>query len=454
MRSRVFLILISFLFVAFAACDDDGGTTNNSTTCDPACAEGESCVDGACVATSVDDCDPACAEGESCVDSACVPTPVQDCDPTCAEGESCVNGECVADDPDACDPACPEDQTCMAGSCVTSVQPPPCDSGEPEAMECGEGATCVEGECVEDVPAECDPACAEGESCVDGACVPTPVEDCDPACADGESCVDGECVAALGNLVEVATAAGDFATLIGAVQAAGLADTIADGGPFTIFAPTDAAIGALLADAGLTAEELLADTEALANILTYHVVEGTVLAADVIALDGQSVTTLQGSDVAISVVDGGVVLNGSVNVTATDVMASNGVIHVIDYVLTPPAECTPSCDGQPICGSDGCDGVCGDCTDGATWVDISGFAFAPADITVATGTTVTWTNLDAAQHNVVSMAGDGSVDTAGPLDGPMLAQDESWSFTFDIVGTHDYRCAPHPNMVGSVTVVD
>ncbi len=124
-----------------------------------------------------------------------------------------------------------------------------------------------------------------------------------------------------------------FNTLVAAVQAAGLVDTLSGEGPFTVFAPTDEAFAALPEG---TLDALLADPEALAEILTYHVVSGKVLAADVVGLT--SATSVQGSDIAIEVVDGGVVLNGSANVVTTDVEASNGVVHIIDAVILPPTE--------------------------------------------------------------------------------------------------------------------
>ncbi len=131
------------------------------------------------------------------------------------------------------------------------------------------------------------------------------------------------------NIVEVAQEAGQFNTLIAAVQAAGLADTLATGGPFTVFAPTDEAFAQIPED---QLAALLEDTETLTAILTYHVVSGTVRAADVVGLD--SATTLQGSDIAISVSDDGVRVDGA-RVVATDIEASNGIIHVIDAVITP-----------------------------------------------------------------------------------------------------------------------
>ncbi len=138
------------------------------------------------------------------------------------------------------------------------------------------------------------------------------------------------------NIVEVAANNPDFSTLVAAVQAAGLVETLAGEGPFTVFAPTNAAFEAALAELGITAEELLA-SDNLADILTYHVVAGEVLAADVVELDGQSVETVNGQSVAITVDDGGVFVNG-IAVSATDIPASNGVIHVIDGVLLPESE--------------------------------------------------------------------------------------------------------------------
>lgn len=134
-----------------------------------------------------------------------------------------------------------------------------------------------------------------------------------------------------GDIVAVATAAGSFGTLVAAVAAAGLVETLQSAGPFTVFAPTDEAFAAL--PAGLV-DALLKESnkDALVKILTYHVVAGEVLAADVATGD---VVTVEGSSVAVEVSADGVVLNGSAHVTATDVKASNGVIHVIDAVIVP-----------------------------------------------------------------------------------------------------------------------
>ena len=140
------------------------------------------------------------------------------------------------------------------------------------------------------------------------------------------------------DIVDTAIAAGDFTTLVAAVQAAGLEETLRGEGPFTVFAPTDDAFAALPAG---TVDTLLADpTGDLADILTYHVVAGEVLAADVVGLDGQAVETVNGATFTVNVGDDGTVTltdaaGNEVTVVATDIMATNGVIHVIDAVLLP-----------------------------------------------------------------------------------------------------------------------
>jgi uncharacterized surface protein with fasciclin (FAS1) repeats len=131
------------------------------------------------------------------------------------------------------------------------------------------------------------------------------------------------------NIVDTAIAARSFTTLVKAVQAAGLVETLSGPGPFTVFAPTDEAFAKLPPG---TIEALLADKAKLTAVLTYHVVAGKVMAADVVGLT--SATTVQGSELTIDT-SSGVKINGA-NVTATDIGASNGVIHVIDTVLLPP----------------------------------------------------------------------------------------------------------------------
>jgi len=136
---------------------------------------------------------------------------------------------------------------------------------------------------------------------------------------------------ALQDIVGTAAAAGTFNTLAAALTAADLVATLQGPGPFTVLAPTDEAF-AKIPEADLKA--LLANKEELTKVLTYHVIAGNVPASQVTTLT--EATTVEGRKITIAVVDGKVVLNGNVNVTATDVQASNGVIHVIDAVLMPP----------------------------------------------------------------------------------------------------------------------
>jgi transforming growth factor-beta-induced protein len=140
------------------------------------------------------------------------------------------------------------------------------------------------------------------------------------------------------DIVEIAMADGRFSTLVAAVSAAGLVETLQSEGPFTVFAPTDEAFAQLPKG---TVEALLQpeNGQLLTDILLYHVVGGKVMAADVIGLDGQMVdTALEGTQLLVEVRDGSVFLNGEVMVIITDVEASNGVIHVIDAVLLPPTD--------------------------------------------------------------------------------------------------------------------
>jgi uncharacterized surface protein with fasciclin (FAS1) repeats len=134
------------------------------------------------------------------------------------------------------------------------------------------------------------------------------------------------------DIVETATEAESFSTLLTAASAAGLVETLQGEGPYTVFAPTDEAFAALPAG---TLEGLLADKEALKAVLLYHVVPGAVTADQVVGLT--SADSVEGSPIAISVKDGKVYLNDSAEVVTPDVMASNGVIHVIDEVIMPPA---------------------------------------------------------------------------------------------------------------------
>lgn len=135
--------------------------------------------------------------------------------------------------------------------------------------------------------------------------------------------------ASAADIVDTAVAAGSFKTLATALQAAGLVDTLKGAGPFTVFAPTDEAFAKLPAG---TVEGLLKDTEKLKKILTYHVVAGKVMAADVVKL--KSAETVEGSSVKI-MAKGGHVMVDNAKVVKADIACDNGVIHVIDTVILP-----------------------------------------------------------------------------------------------------------------------
>ena len=130
------------------------------------------------------------------------------------------------------------------------------------------------------------------------------------------------------DIVDIAVANGSFTTLVAAVQAAGLVDTLKGEGPFTVFAPTDAAFAALPAG---TVESLLGDIPALTSILTYHVIPGRVMSTDL--SEGLMATTVNGQQVTITLANGARV--DGANIVMADIEASNGVIHVIDAVILP-----------------------------------------------------------------------------------------------------------------------
>ena len=172
-----------------------------------------------------------------------------------------------------------------------------------------------------------DVAASNGVIHVIDAVILPPAED---AAAATEAATEEAPAAA--DIVDTAIAAGSFNTLVAAVTAAGLVDALKGEGPFTVFAPSDEAFAKL---PKATLDGLLADPEALSKILLYHVISGKVMAADV--TDGLSADTLQGAPVTFKIVDGKPMINDA-NIVATDVAASNGVIHVIDSVILPPAE--------------------------------------------------------------------------------------------------------------------
>ena len=157
---------------------------------------------------------------------------------------------------------------------------------------------------------------------------PAPAEPAEPAPTEEP--------AAPGTIVEVAVASGSFPTLVAAVQAAGLVEVLSGDGPFTVFAPTEDAFAAALAALDVTAADLLADTDLLTAVLTYHVLPLAAPAEVVLTLDGRNVATVNGAEITV-IIDGDTVMVNDATVVATDIEASNGIIHVIDTVLLPPA---------------------------------------------------------------------------------------------------------------------
>jgi len=153
-----------------------------------------------------------------------------------------------------------------------------------------------------------------------------------PATPAPATSAPAESTAPAGDIVATAKAAGSFGTLLEAATAAGLVETLQGAGPFTVFAPTDAAFAALPAG---TLDKLLADPAALKQVLLYHVVSGKVTSDQVVDLT--SADSVEGAPIAITVKDGKVYLNDAAQVVATDIAATNGVIHVIDHVILPPS---------------------------------------------------------------------------------------------------------------------
>ena len=226
----------------------------------------------------------------------------------------------------------------------------------------------------------------------------------------------------------------DLTALVAALSQAELVATLQGDGPFTVFAPSDQAF----AEAGIDLAAL--DNEEgkalLTDILLYHVVSGAVPASAV--TDGMTATAVNEDDLSFSVAEG--VMVNDANVILADIPASNGVIHVIDRVLTPPAD-------EPVV-PEGCDYVVG--------IDESGFAFDNTDLSVAVGETVCWIWTDESMaHNVaeIDSEGDTSRKMGGAYSGPAETTVD-YRITFDEDGTFHYICEPHVSMdmVGVVTV--
>ena len=232
-----------------------------------------------------------------------------------------------------------------------------------------------------------------------------------------------------------AASTGVHASLVAALTHANLVTALQADGPFTVFAPTDAAFAELGID--LSTYDTDEENATLADILTYHVYAGSVQSSAV--TDGMTVTMLNDKDATFTVADGTVKI-GEATVTQADVLASNGVIHVIDKVLMPPAD-------EPVI-PDGCDYVIG--------IDSTGLAYDNIDLSIDVGETVCWIWQDESMaHNVAEIENEG--DTSRMTGGQYSGESKTtvdYRITFDEDETFYYICEPHATMgmVGKVTV--
>ena len=247
------------------------------------------------------------------------------------------------------------------------------------------------------------------------------------------------------DIPSVAAGTGLHTSLVAAVVQAGLLETLQSDGPFTLFAPTDEAFAAAGID--LAALDTPEGKETLANILLYHVVPGTIMSADL--TDGKSnVTTANGDLLLVYVSDvlGVMVGDGVAMVTQADITASNGVIHVIDKVLMPPAD-----NG----GDDTTDGVTCDVTIG---ISSDGYAFSPAAVTIDVGQTVCWSwSGESMAHNVKEVDGmKSSTFVAGGITSGESSMTVDFHHTFTEDTIFYYACEPHisVDMFGKITVGD
>jgi len=244
----------------------------------------------------------------------------------------------------------------------------------------------------------------------------------------------------LKSIVDTAVADGRFTTLVAALQAAKLDGTLSGAGPFTVFAPTDDAFNKL---PNGTVATLLQEPEGqLKQILLYHVVNGKVMAADVVKLT--TATTVQGSNISITVTDGKVKVNNA-NVIITDIETSNGVIHVIDAVLIPPVAPTPTPTPTP--------------TPSPTPQPSVTITFN-RDLTIKPGPTVVvpvggkviFKNDDPfKQHGVVAV-NVGTGKYFGGMTAINIPFGKTFEVTFDVAGTYDYQTVFQPSVEGKIIV--
>ncbi len=236
------------------------------------------------------------------------------------------------------------------------------------------------------------------------------------------------------DIAAVAASTGAHDSLVAALTKADLVTTVQGDGPFTVFAPTDQAF----ADAGIDLDSFTTDEQiaTLRDILLYHVFSGTVYAANV--TDGLTVTMVNGDDASFAVNDGAVKI-GDATVTAADVVASNGVIHVIDKVLMPPADVVDTSECAVIIG-----------------IDSTGLAFDNTDVSVAVGDTVCWIWEDESMgHNVAETLAEGdNARKAGGIYSGEVATTVDFRYTFTEDTTFYYICEPHAalDMRGKITV--
>ncbi len=239
-----------------------------------------------------------------------------------------------------------------------------------------------------------------------------------------------------------ATSTGIHTSLVAALAQAELVSTLQGDGPFTVFAPTDDAF----AEAGIDLSTFDTDeeNETLADILLYHVVAGTVMSSDL--TDGMTATAINNDSLRFNVGTDGVVVNDA-NVTLADVVASNGVIHVIDKVLMPPADEPADEPAEPEIVCDATIGITSD-----------GYGFTPASVTIAVGETVCWkwTN-ESMAHNVKEVAGLKSTTyVENGIYSGAAAKTVDFHHTFTEDTTFYYACEPHigVEMFGKVIVGD
>ena len=238
----------------------------------------------------------------------------------------------------------------------------------------------------------------------------------------------------------VATGTGIHTALVAALTQANLVSTLQGTGPFTVFAPTDAAFTAAGID--LSTFDTDAENATLVDILTYHVVSGSV--ASTALTDGLTATALNGDNVTFTVNAAGVQVNDA-NVVTADVAASNGIIHVIDKVLMPPADPVP----EP---------VLPDC-DATVRIAPSGLKYTPSELTITVGQTVCWQwENESMAHNVRQVDGDQSTTySANGISSGTAATTVDFRYTFGVDSTtFYYACEPHlaAGMFGKVIVGD